>query len=65
MTILLRLSKKEEKVIKSYAKFEGISVSGLFRQSFLEKITDEYDLITYNKSLNEYRKKPLSILRKK
>ena len=60
MAISLRLTKEEEKLIKSYADFHGNSVSELFRQSLLDKIEDECDLKAYLSSMDEFNKDPLT-----
>lgn len=58
MTISLRLSEKDAKLIKDYAKLNNISVSDLFRQTVIERIEDEIDLEAYNKAYEEYLKDP-------
>ena len=50
MTISLRLSEQDAKLIKDYAKLNNISVSDLFRQTVIERIEDEIDLEAYNKA---------------
>lgn len=58
MTISLRLSDKDTKLIKDYAKLKNISISDLFRQTVIEKIEDEIDLDAYNKAYKEFLKDP-------
>ena len=58
MTISLRLSEQDAKLIKDYAKLNNISVSDLFRQTVIERIEDEIDLEAYNKAYEEYQKDP-------
>ena len=58
MTISLRLSEKDAKLIKDYAKLNNISISDLFRQTVIERIEDEIDLEAYNKAYEEYLKDP-------
>ena len=58
MTISLRLSEQDAKLIKDYAKLNNISISDLFRQTVIEKIEDEIDLEAYNKAYEEYLKNP-------
>lgn len=58
MTISLRLSEQDAKLIKDYAKLNNISVSDLFRQTVIERIEDEIDLEAYNKAYEEYLKDP-------
>lgn len=57
MAISVRLSKDEAQLIKMYAQLNGISVSELVRQSVLERIEDEYDLMVYNTAIAEFRAK--------
>ena len=56
MTISVRLNDKEAEIIKSYAKKNNISLSDLIRNAVLEKIEDEYDLESYEKAFEEYKK---------
>jgi uncharacterized protein (DUF1778 family) len=58
MTISLRLSEEDTKLIKDYAKVNNMSVSDLIRQAVIEKIEDEIDLAAYNKAIEAYRKNP-------
>ena len=58
MTISLRLSEEDTKLIKDYAKVNNMSVSDLIRQAVIEKIEDEIDLAAYNKTIEAYRKNP-------
>ena len=58
MTILVTLSDKDTDLIKAYAERNNISLSDLIRNAVLEKIEDEYDLETYKKAMEEYKKNP-------
>lgn len=58
MTISVRLSDKESKLIKAYADMNNISVSDLIRNAVMEKIDEEYDLKTYYEAMEEYKKNP-------
>lgn len=58
MTISVRLSDKDTELIKAYADLNNISVSDLIRNAILEKIEDEYDLESYNKAMEEYKRNP-------
>lgn len=60
MAISVRLNAQDEKLFKSYAKTNNISLSELFRNAVFEKIEDEYDLAIYRESLEEYNKNPIS-----
>lgn len=56
MTISLRLSDDDTKLIKDYAKINNMSVSDLIRKAVIEKIEDEIDLDAYNKAIKEFKK---------
>ena len=58
MTISVRLNEKDTELIKAYANINNISLSDLIRNAVLEKIENEYDLESYNKAIEEYRKNP-------
>ena len=58
MTISVRLKENDLKLIRKYAEINNISLSDLVRNSILEKIENEYDLKSYEKSMEEYKKNP-------
>lgn len=58
MTISVRLSEEDTKLIKAYADMNNMSLSDLIRTAVLEKIEDEYDLKCYEKAMAEYKKNP-------
>lgn len=58
MTVSVRLNKNDEKLIRSYAEMNNISLSDLIRNAVIEKIEDEYDLKCYYEALEEYKKNP-------
>ena len=58
MTISLRLSDEDTKLIKDYAKINNMSVSDLIRKAVIEKIEDEIDLDAYNKAIKKFEKNP-------
>lgn len=60
MAISVRLNHQDEKLFRSYAKTNNISLSELFRTAVFEKIEDEYDLAVYREALEEYDKNPIS-----
>lgn len=60
MAISVRLNPQDEKLFRSYAKTNNISLSELFRTAVFEKIEDEYDLAVYREALEEYDKNPIS-----
>ena len=58
MTVSVRLNEDEEKLIKTYAKMNNISISDLIRNAIMEKIEKEYDLECYEKAVKEYKNNP-------
>ena len=57
MTISVRLSEEDTKLIKAYAEMNNTTLSDLIRNAIIEKIEDEYDLKCYEKAIEEYKKK--------
>jgi len=60
MTISLRLSDEDTKLIRSYAKLKRKSVSEVMRSAIIEQIETEYDLKVYEKAMAEYRQNPVT-----
>ncbi len=60
MTISLRLSDEETTLIKNYALLKKMTVSELIRQTVLERIENEIDLMAYNKAMKEFEKDPVT-----
>lgn len=58
MTVSVRLNEDDERLIKSYAKMNNMSLSDLIRKAIIEKIEDEYDLECYEKAIKEYKENP-------
>ncbi len=56
MTISVRISDEDAKLIKDYAKAHGISLSEFARCAMLERIEDDLDIILYEKAKKEYDK---------
>lgn len=55
MTISLRLSEEDDRLIRKYAEMHNVSVSELVRQSVFDRIEEEYDLKAYNDALAEFQ----------
>lgn len=47
--ISLRLSDRDNTLIRKYAEINGMDLSAFIRQAVIEKIEDEYDLALFNK----------------
>ena len=58
MSISIRVSEKESKLIKKYAELNGTTVSEVMRQAILSKIEDEFDIFLYEQAYKEYEEKP-------
>ena len=58
MTISLRFSEEDTKLIEDYARANNLNVPDFIRQAVIEKIEDEIDLAAYNKAVNEFKKDP-------
>ncbi|MDD4070167.1 MAG: DUF6290 family protein [Candidatus Izemoplasmatales bacterium] len=54
MSISIRVSEKESKLIKKYAELNGTTVSEVMRQAILSKIEDEFDIFLYEQAYKEY-----------
>ena len=54
MALSLRLNEQDTRLIRSYARLKGLTVSELVRRSVLERIEDEFDLQAYNKAWAAY-----------
>jgi len=60
MAISLRVSEKENKIIREFADLYGESVSEFIRRVVMERIEDEYDLKCYEEAKAEYEKDPVT-----
>lgn len=58
MTISLRLNNNDSELIKAYAEMNGMSISELFRQTVLDRIETELDLMAYEQAMEEYKADP-------
>lgn len=58
MSISIRLSENESKLIRKYAELNGTSVSEVMRQAILSKIEDEFDIFLYEEAYKEYENNP-------
>ena len=61
MTVSLRLSDDDARLIKDYARLHGVTVSEFMRRAALEKIEDELDLRAAEKAYAEYLADPVTI----
>lgn len=60
MILTLRISEKDSKLIKDFARFQGITVSEFMRRAALERIEDELDLRAAEKAYAEYLADPVT-----
>ena len=52
------MTKKEKEIAEAYAKKHGLLLEQAIKDSFFEKIEDEYDAALADKALKEYEKNP-------
>ena len=57
-TISLRLSEKDEILIRKYAELHNVDLSTFIREAAIEKIEEEYNLALFNKVWEEEKDKP-------
>ena len=60
MTVSLRMSEDDTRLIKDYARLHGLSVSEFMRRAALEKIEDELDVRAAEKAYAEYQADPVT-----
>ena len=60
MTVSIRMSDEDTRLIKDYAKLHGVTVSDFLRRAALEKIEDELDLRAAEKAYAEYLANPVT-----
>ena len=60
MSITLRLSSDEIRLIKNYAALKGVSVSEIVRRAIFEKMEDEIDLELARKALEDFQANPIT-----
>lgn len=58
MSITMRVSDAEKKIIQDFAAVYGMSVSDYIRTAVMEKIEDEFDLEAYKEAKAEYEANP-------
>lgn len=57
-TVSLRLTKKENTLIRNFAEIKGISVSEFLRESALDEIRNQLDLLTFDEAFQKYLEQP-------
>ena len=60
MTVTLRMSDEDTRLIRDYAKLQGITVSEFIRRAALERIEDELDIRAAEKAYAEYLANPVT-----
>lgn len=56
MSISIRLNPEDEKLIREYVNLKHISLSDLLRNSVMERIEDEIDLQSFEKTMKDMKK---------
>lgn len=54
MSIEIKLTKKEKKLVKSYARLHAVTVEQAFKRALFELIEDEYDAALGDLAYEEY-----------
>ncbi len=52
-TVSIRLSDRDNRLIRKYAEIHNVDLSAFIRQAAIEKIEDEYDLTLFNQVWEE------------
>ncbi len=60
MSILLKLSKQDEELFKTYAEKHKMSLNDFIVSTVFERIEDEYDAKIADEAYEEYKKEPVS-----
>ena len=60
MTVTLRMSDEDTRLIRDYAALQGVTVSEFIRRAALEKIEDELDIRAAEKAYAEYLANPVT-----
>ena len=58
MIISLRLPEEDAVLFRKYAELNSMNLSEMIRQTVLSRIETDFDLETYKKALEEYKKNP-------
>ena len=54
MVVRIRMSKEEKRLAKAYAKLNGVSLSTAMKNTYFQKIEDEYDIVLVDSALRDY-----------
>ena len=60
MTVTVRMSDEDTRLIRDYAALQGVTVSEFIRRAALEKIEDELDVRAAEKAYAEYLADPVT-----
>ena len=58
MIISLRIPDEDAVLFRKYAELNNMNMSEMIRQTVLSRIETDFDLETYKKALEEYKKNP-------
>lgn len=56
-TISVRMTERDDKLIKEYAEMHNISVSDLIRNAVIEKIEDEIDIKSFDNAFAKMKER--------
>ncbi len=54
MVVRIRMNKEEKRLAKAYAKLNGVSLSIAMKNTYFQKIEDEYDIVLIDSALRDY-----------
>ena len=54
MVVRIKMSKEEKRLAKAYAKLNGVSLSMAMKNTYFQKIEDEYDIVLIDSALRDY-----------
>ena len=57
-SVSVYLNKNEYQILKNFSLKNNISMSYAIKKAFLEKLEDEFDIISFNKAYEEFLKDP-------
>ena len=56
MIVQIKMTKEEKRIAKDYAKKHGVSLKTALKDTYFEKIEDEYDAALADLALREYKR---------
>lgn len=57
----IRMTEEEKKLLEEYARINGKSISDVLRESFMEKLEDEFDVKSADEAYALFLKDPVTV----